>query len=295
MQFMTSNLVFAAQCLSRLLLTIVTVSLLLYLCSELANAAPIFHGDHVGTGVTYEDVTEDSGTDPSPPGSPLFGTPTVGGNSLNFNPVGFDATSANGAAADITDGQLTFMISVNNKNAQHMTGFRWSEVGDTTLAGNVPANSTVTSTSALITPVVQIVEVDGVGITPITLTGMSTPPLPSLAANFTQLPGNTPTDATWFLGVDGGGGPMFATQWAGVLDVDLEDALIKSGRPFSRGVTKVSVNVNNVLAATSEAGTNATIAKKDTLIITTDVIPEPAAISLALLALAGGLMVRRAR
>jgi hypothetical protein len=249
------------------------------------NAEQINYGDRVGSGVTYQMIIEDSGTDPVPPA--MFGAPTVGGNSLNFNPVGFDASSSNGSAADITDGQLTFMIAVNNKNAQHMTGFRLSEVGDTTLSGNVPVGSVATSSSALITPVVEIVEVDGIGITPIMVSG--------LAAQFTQLPGNTPTDASWTLGVDGNGGPIFSTQWAGVLDVDLEDALIDSGRAFSRGVTKVSVNINNVLAATSETGTSSTIAKKDMLIITTDVIPEPAAICLALWALACGLLCCRVR
>jgi hypothetical protein len=239
-------------------------------------------------------VIEDSNTDPTP----LFGAPTINAstNELSFDPDGFDASSANGGNADITDGQLTFMITVNNPAAQHMTGLRVSEEGDTTMSGNVAQGSVATSTSARIAPVVQIVEVDGVGITPITLSGTSTPPLPILAANFTQLPGNTPTDATWLLGVDGSGGPnaSFETDWAGVLDVDLEDALIKSGRTYSRGVTKVSVNINNVLAATSEAGSEANIAKNG-FRITTDVIPEPAAITLALLALACGLMARRVR
>jgi hypothetical protein len=55
------------------------------------------------------------------------------------------------------------------------------------------------------------------------------------------------------------------------------------------------VNLDNVLVATSEAGTSAIIAKKDFFIITTN-IPEPASCSLVLLALAvGGCVARRAR
>jgi hypothetical protein len=277
--------------LFRLCLLVIAAVFVSTVFTTAVNATPIEYADQVGSQVTYQMIVEDSGTDPTP----LFGQPSVSGNTLDFNPVGFDAASENGGDADITDGQLSFMITVNNSASQHMTGFRLSEVGDTTMEGNVMPNSIATSTTARITPVVQIVEIDGVGVTPITLSGMSTPPLPVLAANFTELPSNTPTDAMWLLGVDGSGTSNFSTQWSGVLDVDLENALILSGRPFSRGVTKVSVNINNVLAATSETGSEATIAKTDMLIITTDVVPEPAAISLALLALACGLMARRVR
>jgi hypothetical protein len=260
-------------------------------CAHLVDAAPINYGDFVGSTVTYRMVTEDSGTDTVPPC--MYCAPSVGGNTLNFNPVGFDASSSNGSVADVTDGQLLFMIESNNKLTQAIQNFRISETGDTTLSGNVPVGNDDTATSVQITPVVEIVEVDGVALpAPITLTKMSMPPLPVLDDVFTQLPANTPSDGQWELGTDGNGGPIFFTQWHGSVFVDVHDALVKSGTPFVRGATKVTVNIDNALAAVSQTGTSATIAKKDFITITTNV-PEPATLSLIMLAIAGGMLSRR--
>src|SRR5688572_2497840 len=131
-------------------------------CSNLAEAAPINYGDKVGQDVTYRMVTEDSSSDTVPPC--MYCEPTVGGNTLNFNPVGFDAASSNGSAADITDGQLLFMIESNDKQTKAIQNFKISETGDTTLSGNVAVGSITTATSVEITPVVEIVEVDGVAL-----------------------------------------------------------------------------------------------------------------------------------
>jgi hypothetical protein len=259
--------------------------------SNLAESTPILWGDFVGSNVTYRMVTEDSGTDTVPPC--MFCQPTVGGDTLNFNPVGFDASSSNGGVPDTTDGQLLFMIESNNKQTGAIQNFRISETGDTTLSGNVPVGSTTTASRVSITPVVEIVEVDGVALpVPITLSKLSTPPLPVLDDVFTQIPGNTPSDGQWELGTDGNGGPIFFTQWNGSLFVDVHDALVKSGTSFLRGATKVTVNLDNTLTAVSAAGTSATIAKKDLITITTN-IPEPGTVSLLLLAMAAGMIGRR--
>src|SRR5688572_5198655 len=132
----------------------VFIALVAWCSSNLAEAAPINWGDFVGNTVTYRMVTEDSGSDTVPPC--MFCQPTVGGDSLNFNPVGFDAASSNGAAADITDGQLLFMIESNNKQTQAIQNFKISETGDTALAGSVAVGNTGTATSVEITPVVEI-------------------------------------------------------------------------------------------------------------------------------------------
>jgi hypothetical protein len=249
------------------------------------------YGDFVGSTVTYRMVTEDSGTDTVPPG--MYGMPSVGGNTLNFNPVGFDSETS-GANADITDGQLLFAVESNNKQTQAILNIKINESGDTTLAGNVPVGSLGTSSSIRMAAVVEIVEVDGVAITPIKLSGMSASPLPVLTPVYALLPSNSPTDGTWQLGVDGNGGPTFSTQWKGELFVDVQDALNKSGVSYTRGATRVTVNLNNVVAATSETGTSATVAKKDFLTIATN-IPEPGAFVLAVMGLAWGLLGRRAR
>src|SRR3712207_4160532 len=63
-----------------------------------AGAAQINYGTFMGTHVIYTNITEDTGA--SEP-LPLFGPPTVTGDSIDFNPVGFDAASTN-IGSDIT-------------------------------------------------------------------------------------------------------------------------------------------------------------------------------------------------
>src|SRR3990172_6972076 len=95
---------------------------LAWCCSNLADAAPINYGDFVGNTVTYRMVTEESGSDTVPPC--MYCAPTVGGDTLNFNPVGYDPSSSNGSVADITDGQLLFLIESNNKQTQAIQNFK---------------------------------------------------------------------------------------------------------------------------------------------------------------------------
>src|SRR5688500_2891128 len=82
--------------LSHLLAVGAGAVLILASVPRVATAAQINYGSHMGTHVTYVNVTEDTGA--SEP-LPLFGAPTVTGNSMDFNPVGFDAASA-AAASD---------------------------------------------------------------------------------------------------------------------------------------------------------------------------------------------------
>src|SRR5687767_9737108 len=56
-----------------------------------ALAAQINYGTHAGTHINYVNVTEDTGA--SEP-LPLLGAPSVTGNSMDFNPVGFDAATS---------------------------------------------------------------------------------------------------------------------------------------------------------------------------------------------------------
>src|SRR5688572_21992185 len=71
-------------------LKVAGVVLVLAVLTRPSDAAQINYGSHMGTNFTYVNVTEDTGA--SEP-LPLFGAPTVTGNSMDFNPVGFDAAS----------------------------------------------------------------------------------------------------------------------------------------------------------------------------------------------------------
>lgn len=236
-------------------------------------AAPINYGDFSGDTVDYLQVTEDSNSGDS---VPLFGAPTVSGDSLDFNPVGFSA-NASGGGADITDGQLKFTVKAKDgvgPNFYAISNISLSEAGDTTLAG---FGTDATTTAVFGNVFVNIHEVDGIGIN-------------AVGANYVM--SFTPSGGTYGLGTDGGGGPLYNTAWKGSLLADLNALLTANNIPFVGGATKVTVNLDNTLIATSETGTATLIAKKDFggLSVTVNV-PEPTSFLLAgfgLLALAIG-------
>ena len=264
--------------------------LLLAILSQPSLGAQINYGTHMGEHVTYVDVTEDTGADEP---LPLFGAPTVTGDSIDFNPVGFDAASS-GGGSDITDSNLTFMVTA--KSGSRIDSITFSEIGDTTLAGNVAAGSMGTASAVFASGALDIHEVDFVGINHISV---------PFSLTF------SPSGGTYFLGTDGGGGPIFHTEWAGSVTIDVTAILIANGFVIppgpidpDGGATKISIDLDNVLVAVSEPGTSAIINKKDFggISIRANVprepggdeeIPEPTSFVLAGLAVVGLLLRRR--
>ena len=233
--------------------------------------APINYGNFVGTTVTYVAVTEDSNSGDT---LPLFGPPTVSGNSLDFNPVGFSATASGAGGNDITDGNLTFMVVA--KPGYAINSLSLSEAGDTTLAG-FGTNATFTKVTG--TGVLNVNEVDGVGIG-------------ALALPFSMT--FTPSSGDYGLTTDFGGGPGGTIAWSGGIPFNLNAILAANSIPFVAGATKISINLDNTLTALSQAGTFSLIAKKDFggLSVTVNV-PEPTTVLLGGLALAGLAVCRR--
>jgi len=238
-------------------LRILTI-ILFALIAAPAAAVPINYGNYVGITVSYLQVMEDSVTDPTP----LFGAPNLSGDTLDFNPVGFGASSTGGGAPDATDGNLAFMIEAKPGNI--LDEVVLSEAGDYTIFGTGGVATQVTVSAPVF---IDIVEVDGVSIDPI-----------ALALNMTF----APSDGDYDLFNDGVG---FGVIWSGSLSVDLTQALIDAGESFIDGVTKVNVDLDNILTATSESGSSATIGKKDFKGLSVTVIPEPSTVAL----LAAGL------
>jgi hypothetical protein len=267
-------------------------ALFLAILTQHSLGAQINYGTHMGTHVTYVDVTEDSGADEP---LPLFGAPTVTGNSIDFNPVGFDAASANGGS-DITDSNLVFMVTA--KSGSRISSITFSEAGDTTLAGNVTPGSMGTATAVFASGVLDIHEVDFQGINHISV---------PFSLSF------TPSGGTYFLGTDGGGGPIFHTPWSGSATLDIDSILIANGFMIppgpldpEGGATKISIDLDNTLVAVSEVGTSAVISKKDFggISIRSNVrlepggdeeIPEPSCFVLAGLGMLGLALNRRLR
>jgi hypothetical protein len=253
-------------------------------------------GDHV----TYVDVTEDSGDDEP---LPLFGAPTVTGDSIDFNPVGFDAGSADGGS-DITDSNLVFMVVA--KSGSRISELVFSEAGDTTLAGNVAPGSMGTASAVFATGVLDIQELD------LTTDGVHNP----VGINHISVPFSltfSPSGGTYFLGTDGGGGPIFHTPWTGSATLDIDAILVANGYILppgpvdpEGGATKISIDLDNTLVAVSQDGTSAVISKKDFggITIRTNTrtepggdpeVPEPAAFVLAGLGLIGLVAGQRKR
>ncbi len=227
-----------------------------------AYAAPINYGDFVGTSVMYIDVTETANT----PGdnTPLFSSPTITGNMLDFNPQGFSA-SASGGSADITDGQLNFMLQGLSGNA--ITDITFNESGDYTLFGSGTAATSLFY--ALTISSVSVLEIDGVALSsPVFLPGANVSGSDNLS-----------------------GGNELGSLWNLSLNYDVNAGLASAGVLFNTGATRLDIVLDNTLGAISEPSTIAMVAKKDFRIdVGTSVVPIPASIWLlgsGLLALVG--------
>lgn len=229
-------------------------------------------GNDVWYGGVSESNTEGTGGSDGQTAN-LFGAPVgVTGNAISFAPQNFEARSDTAdVGATIVDGQLSFMVVANQGSV--INNFLFSEAGDTTLAGLPSADFAVTSVSA---PVfVNIVEIDGVSVAPISL---------SQSLVF------TPSNGDYVLSVDGS--PVtftYNTIWNGTTSFDINQALTDAGASFVDGATKINVTLDNTLTASSEAGASAFIKKKvagGVTIVTNvpDVVPEPTTALLLVLA-----------
>jgi len=228
------------------------------------HAAIINYGDFPvpAAGITFQQVTESSGTDPVP----LYGPPTPFVTGLDFDPVTF-VSSSSGGSADITDGQLNFGVQGQNGpgGPVGISSLNVFESGDYTLLGaGTPATQVVAG--AVIT--VTVKEINGLAVVPFNLPASNA----SVGFNLVANPGIA---QPWSLGV---GVPI--------------------NLPAGQTATKISVSVDNSLASLSQPGTIAFIAKKDFRIILTPkipVVPEPATFVLTALGSMIALVYRRAR
>ena len=244
------------------------------LTATVSQAVPINHGDRVGTTVTYLQVTEDVAS----PGdsTPLFGSPTISGDSLDFDPISFTASATGAGGVDTTAANVEFDIQAHTNN--FIQTVYLTEAGNTTLAG-FGTNATFTSVTGNIE--IDIEQVDGL-------------PVPGGSLNFTTAMTFTPSGGTYALGTDGGGGPVFNTSWSGIALIDIDSILNANSIPFVGGATLVTVSLTNTLVALSENGTQSLITKQDADGITITVnVPEPTTLAMGIAAIAGLAGLRR--
>jgi hypothetical protein len=251
----------------------VVAAILISISASAVNAASINYGSFSGTplpaGITFQNVTESSGTDPTP----LYGALHTNVSGLDFDPAGFVA-SASGGAQDITDGQLNFSVKgvFNQNGGIGINTLSVSEGGDLSLAGTGSPLSQVFA-GAIIN--VKVTEVDGAPITPVSFSMNA-----SLNFNLITNPG-------------------IVQPWSLATSIPIASELNALNIPYTTGATAIEVVIDNQLIAQSELASVAFIAKKDFVVSTItdqygDPIPEPAAMSLASAALCG-VLVRRKR
>ena len=231
-----------------------------------AQAGVISYGDLEGIQFIYQNVEESSATDPAG----LFGAPIIVGDALVFTPTAFRADASGAGDVDITDGALGTLVVAKDDNAIDMLDI--VEYGDFTLAGIGTDATLVGVTGRLFA---SIVEIDNMPVTDvIDLTAEMN--FASDAGTTTYVPD---ADGIWDLTTDPG-----TSIWTGSVSMDIHGALQSLG--LSGSATKVLLTFDNTLIAQSEEGTNAFIAKKRQITVTTSEVPEPGTITLILLGLA---------
>ena len=227
----------------------------------LALAAPagatFVHGNFAGTNVNFVGVQETTQTAGDP--EPLFGTPTVVGNVMTFDPPSFLASTAGGGfdsdhatlQMDIDAASLLDTIEIINI----------TEIGDASLLGGA-----------------------GTGVF-LTMAG-------TIRINSTTAGAITPVTVPW-VGVFNTGDFFDAitnpgtTGWIGTVSIDVAQILADAG--IFDAATSVTLAYNDNIQAFSEAGlSSATVQKKavDGPAVIIEVIPEPATGAL----LVGGLI-----
>ena len=230
-----------------------------------AQGAPMTYGPYTGDTVTFVSVTEASVTDPLP----LFDEPAVVGNSLIFDPTSSFVAETIGLSADPTDGKLDILIEADG--SQGIRGIDLEESGSVSLSAD---NENGAAMAAVSTPIKLIVRaVDG--------EEQEDPPVLETEVAF------SPSGGIWIFTEDGF---LSNEPWSGSLSIDVTGFLSDKG--ISGSATRVLVTLDNILFASSQAGAEAYIDKKEFRIVVRT--PEPT--TLALLAIAAGcalLMIAR--
>ncbi len=235
------------------------ILLAVFMLGASAAQAALMHPDVMGTEVWFRGIEESSPTgDPLP----LYGTPSVAGNTLDFPTTGnFSAMSIDGTGSDQTDGKLNLMVKA--KQGFSLTKLSLSETGLTELDAPFGGDA-FSRVNAFV--VLNIVEVAGLPVN-----------IPVITEFFSFLPSNQflhSVDAT---------GPSFSSAWTGSAMIDLPP-----------DVTKVNITLdNNLFSTTTGAGTRSFIDKKDFQIdvdteeLIRNDIPEPSVFALAFCGLLG--------
>jgi len=217
--------------------------------------ASITYPDLTGSTVTYENITESSATDPVP----LYGQPSISGDTLVFSPEVEFAASApkvignTAVNADVTDGRLKFTVRANQ--GLFINTITLSEFGDYVASGL--SDTQVTASGAI----------------------------------FASFFNGTQQVSVAFDGYDpdpdtGGDSPFFANS-SGVW---LAEAFLNLSE---YELTEVDIIINNTLTAVAPNSNGAAFIAKKGFNVEVTAIPEPA--SMALFGVGTLLIIARRR
>lgn len=198
-----------------------------------AAFATVNHGDFIGTGVDFKQVSETTNTPGDP--EPIWEAPTLGGtgDQLSFSPSAFiSQCSPVLGASDMTASELTATIEA--QPGVHIEIVALQENGDTVLIQSPPFGTPLTNSSAAVSGTVTVTEdTGGPLIAPVMIpfTGTFTP-----TGSF-SLPGDFGTNL-----------------WTGNILVDVA-AVVPNA-------TKVELSLTNTLTTNCDTNGTATISKK---------------------------------
>ena len=193
--------------------------------------ATVNHGDFIGIGVDFLQVSETTQTAGDP--EPIWEAPTLGGlgDQLLFSPTAFTSACTPVLTSDTTESVLTTTISA--QAGVHIEIVRLSEAGDAFLVQSPPFGTPATNVSAAISGTVTVTETTSGPIAPVVIpfTGTFTP------SDTFSLPVNFGTNT-----------------WTGDINVDVASVV-----PLA---TVADVSITNTLVSNCDTGAQALIQKK---------------------------------
>lgn len=228
-------------------------------------------GDFAGNNVMFLNVTEnnDETTSLFAP-EPGMGGPTVSGDVLHFDPVGFSSQSQNNSA-DITDSTLTTVIMANP--GASIDVLKVNELGDYSLGGLTGGEANAQVGAAFFWTVLEV------NNAPVSLA--------TVTANLTVGSGAGPQGGMYSRPTHDG----VTSIWQGSAMVDLNSYLATEG--ISGQVTKVRLRFDNALQTSADNVSTAFIKKKSVDIEVNGRVPEPGTALLLSLVLATVPTLRR--